>query len=94
MKLCYFSVVFSDGIDLVPNTNEIVICNLDRKGNSTMTWSYPCPRVVSHLSSTPVPFNTDEIMADGHTVTFILSSSNLDVVKSNYVINKLKTFLC
>ncbi|WAR00328.1 VP13B-like protein [Mya arenaria] len=56
------------GLDLVPSVGEIVFCNLDKEGNSSMTWSYNIPRVVSALSSTPVPFNADETTDEGNTV--------------------------
>ena len=49
---------------MLPSVGEIVFCTRDREGNSSMTWSYSVPRVISALSSTPVPFNT-EVEAEG-----------------------------
>jgi hypothetical protein len=48
-------------VEVIPRPGEIVFCNIDREGNSSMTWSYSEPRVISGLSSTPVPFNTPGI---------------------------------
>ena len=36
---------------------EIAFCSRDKDGNSSMTWTYSMPRVLSHVSSTPIPFN-------------------------------------
>ena len=52
---------FSECVEVIPRPGEIVFCNMDREGNSSMTWSYSEPRVISAVSSTPVPFNTPGI---------------------------------
>lgn len=66
---------FVDCHELVPGVGEIVFCNRDREGNSTMTWSYSIPRVISAVSSTPVPFNTDMMTEGGNKVSFEIFSS-------------------
>ncbi|KAL4227239.1 Vacuolar protein sorting-associated protein 13B [Mactra antiquata] len=54
-------IMDTDGKDLVPRSGEIVFCNKDMEDNSSMTWSYNEPRVISHMSSTPVPFFVSDV---------------------------------
>lgn len=46
-----------------------------------MTWCYSVPRVISALSSTPVPVNTDMISEGGNKVkiNLVTQVENLDI---------------
>ncbi|XP_055998709.1 intermembrane lipid transfer protein VPS13B-like isoform X2 [Ostrea edulis] len=50
-------VMDSDGGVMFPAVGQIVFCNEDQRDEGSMTWSYSQPRVVSHMSFTPIPFN-------------------------------------
>ncbi|GAB1597682.1 vacuolar protein sorting-associated protein 13B-like [Argonauta hians] len=40
-----------------PSANQILFCNCDNNGNSSMTWCYDQSRVLSHITISPVPFS-------------------------------------
>ncbi|XP_061177950.1 intermembrane lipid transfer protein VPS13B-like [Saccostrea echinata] len=42
---------------MFPAAGQIVFCNEDHNDEASMTWSYSQPRVISHMSFTPIPFN-------------------------------------
>ena len=45
---------------MMPSPGEIIFCSKEKDGNSTMTWSYSHPRVISNILCTPIPFNVSE----------------------------------
>ena len=50
-----FCYIGNSGV--LPNPGEIIFCDKDKDGNSSMTWSYSHPRVISLIQSAPIPFN-------------------------------------
>ena len=42
---------------VLPGPGEIMFCNGDKDGNSSMTWSYSHPRLISYIRAMPIPFN-------------------------------------
>ncbi|XP_014791410.2 intermembrane lipid transfer protein VPS13B [Octopus bimaculoides] len=40
-----------------PGPHQILFCNCDNNGNSSMTWCYDQSRVLSHVTISPVPFS-------------------------------------
>ena len=49
--------VDSDGSGVLPSQGEIIFCNSDKEGYSSMTWSYSHPRLILYIRAMPIPFN-------------------------------------
>ena len=57
----------TDNSGVLPNPGEIIFCDKDKDGNSSMTWSYSHPRVISLIQSAPIPFNVSGEEEGGDT---------------------------
>ncbi|XP_021340497.1 vacuolar protein sorting-associated protein 13B-like isoform X1 [Mizuhopecten yessoensis] len=67
-----FQYVQNPDPDVEAGSGEITFCSRDSAGNSLMTWCYDEPRVISHVSFTPIPFNVPrEVRAMGESGTLI-----------------------
>lgn len=62
---------------MFPAVGQIVFCNEDQRDEGSMTWSYSQPRVVSHMSFTPIPFNLPQNFSSKAEEKQILVSSIL-----------------
>lgn len=58
-SLKYVLVVFTED-DLSPQPFEISFCSFDNNGDSSMTWCYPQPRVLSGVTVMPIPVNVPD----------------------------------
>ena len=49
--------VDTDFAGALPGQGEIMFSDGDKGDNSSMTWSYRHPRLISHIRAMPIPFN-------------------------------------